>query len=138
MGNARLFYSLRQRNVAIRFETPLHELILENGQVVGAVVLNNGQPQRIRARRGVVLATGGVTRHPTLRKQLFPAAAQPLSLAPMTHTGDGIDRALKANAQLDNGQGQPRSVDALLDPHSQGWLPGRLATHPARTAPNQV
>jgi len=110
MGNAlvaRLFYSLRQRNVAIRFETPLHELILENGQVVGAVVLNNGQPQRIRARRGVVLATGGVTRHPTLRKQLFPAAAQPLSLAPMTHTGDGIDRALKANAQLDNGHDSP-------------------------------
>lgn len=110
MGNAlvaRLFYSLVQRNVAIGFETPLHELILENGQVVGAVVLNNGQPQRIRARRGVVLATGGVARHPTLRKQLFPAAALPLSLAPMTHTGDGIDRALKANAQLDNGHDSP-------------------------------
>lgn len=110
MGNAlvaRLFYSLRQRNVDIRYETPLHELILENGQVVGAVVLHNGQSQRIRARRGVVLATGGVTRHPTLRKQLFPAAAQPLSLAPTTHTGDGIDRALKANAQLDNGHDSP-------------------------------
>mgnify|MGYP006163737511 CR=1 FL=1 len=49
----------------------------------------------------------GVTRHPTLRKQLFPAAAQPLSLAPLTHTGDGIDRALKANAQLDNGHDSP-------------------------------
>lgn len=110
MGNAlvaRLFYSLRQRNVAIRFETPLHELILENGQVQGAVVLHNGQLQRIRARRGVVLATGGVTRHPTLRKQLFPAPAQPLSLAPTTHTGDGIDRALKINAQLDNGHDSP-------------------------------
>ncbi len=110
MGNAlvaRLFYSLRQRNVAIRFETPLHELILENGQVLGAVVQHNGQFQRIRARQGVVLATGGVTRHPTLRKQLFPAAAQPLSLAPLTHTGDGIDRALKVNAQLDNGHDSP-------------------------------
>ena len=110
MGNAliaRLFYSLRQRSVAIRFETPLHELILENGQVLGAVVQHNGQFQRIRARRGVVLATGGVTRHPTLRKQLFPAAAQPLSLAPLTHTGDGIDRALKVNAQLDNGHDSP-------------------------------
>ena len=110
MGNAlvaRLFYSLRQRNVPVRFETPLHELVLEDGKVVGAVVLHNGQPQRIRARRGVVLATGGVTRHPTLRKQLFPAAAHPLSLAPLTHTGDGIDRALQANAQLDNGHDSP-------------------------------
>lgn len=110
MGNAlvaRLFYSLRQRNVTLRFDTPLDQLILENGQVVGAVVLHNGQPMRIRARRGVVLATGGLTRHPTLRRQLFPAAAQPLSLAPVTHTGDGIDRALKVNAHLDNGHDSP-------------------------------
>lgn len=110
MGNAlvaRLFYSLRQRKVALRFETPLHELIVENGYVMGAVVLHNGEAMRIRARRGVVLATGGLTRHPTLRKQLFPSAAQALSLSPLTHTGDGIDRALKANAQLDDGHDSP-------------------------------
>lgn len=110
MGNAlvaRLFYSLRQRKVALRFETPLHELIVENGHVMGAVVLHNGEAMRIRARRGVVLATGGLTRHPTLRKQLFPSAAQALSLSPLTHTGDGIDRALKANAQLDDGHDSP-------------------------------
>lgn len=110
MGNAlvaRLFYSLRQRKVALRFETPLHELIVENGHVMGAVVLHNGEAMRIRARRGVVLATGGLTRHPTLRKQLFPSAAQALSLSPLTHTGDGIDRALKADAQLDDGHDSP-------------------------------
>lgn len=110
MGNAlvaRLFYSLRQRKVALRFETPLHELIVENGHVMGAVVLHNGEAMRIRARRGVVLATGGLTRHPTLRKQLFPSAVQALSLSPLTHTGDGIDRALKADAQLDDGHDSP-------------------------------
>ncbi|MEZ0605419.1 FAD-dependent oxidoreductase [Paraburkholderia sp. IW21] len=111
MGNAlaaRLFYSLRKQKVEVRFETPLIELVIEQGEVTGAVVEQKGTGRRrIRARRGVVLATGGITRHPVLRKQLFPAGAQPLSLSPDTHTGDGVDSALKINAQLDDGHDSP-------------------------------
>jgi 3-oxosteroid 1-dehydrogenase len=111
MGNAlaaRLFYSLRKQKVEIRFETPLVELVIEQGEVSGAVVRQKGAaPKRIRARRGVVLATGGITRHPALRKQLFPAGAQALSLSPDTHTGDGVDSALKVNAQLNDGHDSP-------------------------------
>ncbi|MFP3693407.1 FAD-binding protein, partial [Burkholderia sp. SIMBA_048] len=67
----------------------------------------DGKQRRIGARRGVVLATGGVTRHPALRKQLFPAAAQPLSLSPDTHTGDGVSSALAVDARLENGGDSP-------------------------------
>ncbi|TAL92700.1 MAG: FAD-binding protein [Paraburkholderia sp.] len=111
MGNAlaaRLFYSLRKQNVEVRFETPLIELVIEQGEVTGAVVEQKGAgKKRIRARRGVVLATGGITRHPVLRKQLFPAGAEPLSLSPDTHTGDGVGSALKINAQLNDGHDSP-------------------------------
>jgi succinate dehydrogenase/fumarate reductase flavoprotein subunit len=111
MGNAlaaRLFYSLRKQKVEVRFETPLIELVIEQGEVTGAVVEQKGAGRkRIRARHGVVLATGGITRHPVLRKQLFPAGAQPLSLSPDTHTGDGVGTALKINAQLNDGHDSP-------------------------------
>jgi succinate dehydrogenase/fumarate reductase flavoprotein subunit len=111
MGNAlaaRLFYSLRKRGVAVRFETPLVELVREQGRVTGAVVgSRDGQQRRIGARRGVVLATGGITRHSALRNQLFPAAAQPLSLSPDTHTGDGVSSALAVDARLENGGDSP-------------------------------
>ena len=111
MGNAlaaRLFYSLRKQKVEVRFETPLIELVVEQGEVTGAVVEQKGAGRkRIRARHGVVLATGGITRHPALRKQLFPVGTQSLSLAPDTHTGDGVGSALKINAQLDNGHDSP-------------------------------
>jgi succinate dehydrogenase/fumarate reductase flavoprotein subunit len=111
MGNAlaaRLFYSLRKRGVDVRFEAPLVELVRENGRVTGALIgSKNGATRRIGARLGVVLATGGVTRHPALRKQLFPAAAQPLSLSPDTHTGDGVGSALKIDARLENGGDSP-------------------------------
>ncbi|MBN6732431.1 FAD-binding protein [Burkholderia multivorans] len=111
MGNAlaaRLYYSLLKRRVDVRFDTPLLELVRENGRVVGAIVATpDGGRRRIGARRGVVLATGGITRHPALRRQLFPAAAQPLSLSPDTHTGDGVDRAQRVGARVEDGGDSP-------------------------------
>ncbi|MFX1766852.1 FAD-dependent oxidoreductase [Paraburkholderia sp. A1RI-2L] len=111
MGNAlvaRLYYSLRNRGVEVRFDTPLVELVRENARVTGAVVATpGGGRRRIGARRGVVLATGGITHHPRLRNQLFPAGARGLSLAPETHTGDGVDRAQQLGANVENGGDSP-------------------------------
>lgn len=111
MGNAlaaRLYYSLCKRGVEVRFDTPLVELVRESGRVTGAIVTTpDGRRRRICARRGVVLATGGITRHPTLRKQLFPAGAHALSLAPLTHTGDGVDRARRVGARVEDGGDSP-------------------------------
>ncbi|MDR3099479.1 MAG: FAD-binding protein [Paraburkholderia sp.] len=111
MGNAlaaRLYYSLRKRNVEVRFDTPLVELVREGERVTGAVVATpGGARRRIGARRGAVLATGGITRHPALRNQLFPAGARELSLAPQTHTGDGVDRARQVGARVEDGGDSP-------------------------------
>ncbi|WP_174906453.1 FAD-binding protein [Burkholderia diffusa] len=111
MGNAlaaRLYYSLLKRQVEIRFDTPLLELVRDDGRVTGAIVTTpDGGRRRIGARLGVVLATGGITRHPSLRQQFFPAAARPLSLSPATHTGDGVDRAQRVDARVENGGDSP-------------------------------
>ncbi|CAM5185608.1 3-oxosteroid 1-dehydrogenase [Castellaniella defragrans] len=106
MGNAlvaRLYYSLLSHHVEVRFETPLVELVREQGRVTGAVVgTPDGRRRRIGARRGVVLATGGITRHPTLRNQLFPEGARGLSLSPETHTGDGVSQGQSVGAHIES------------------------------------
>lgn len=111
MGNAlvaRLYYSLLKSKVEIQFETPLVELVQEHGRVVGAVVATpDGGHRRIGARRGVVLATGGITRHPKLRNELFPEGARGLSLSPETHTGDGVDRAQRVGAKIESSGDSP-------------------------------
>ncbi|MCO7635771.1 FAD-binding protein [Pseudomonas sp. S 311-6] len=110
MGNAlvaRLFYSLRQRKVPVLFESPLRELLLEQGKIVGAVVDTPLGQKRIRARRGVVLATGGVAWNEALRKQYFPPEVSLESQAPETNTGDGIVRAMQAGAAFDDGHDSP-------------------------------
>jgi succinate dehydrogenase/fumarate reductase flavoprotein subunit len=110
MGNAlvgRLLYSLRKQRVPILFETALAELIREDGRVVGAMLDGKDGRRIVRARRGVVLATGGVTWNKELRAKLFPEPARPRSLAPETNTGDGIAAALRAGAALDDGHDSP-------------------------------
>lgn len=125
MGNAlagRLLYSLRREKVPILFDTALAELVRDgDGGVVGALVDGpaagsavgsaNGPGARsadawsgrraIRARRGVVLATGGLAWNKALRESLFPETARPRSLAPEGNTGDGIAAALRGGAGLD-------------------------------------
>jgi hypothetical protein len=79
MGNAlvaRLFSSLRARSVPIVFGAGLIDLVIEDGCVAGAVLATGQGPRTVRARRGVVLATGGIGWNAALRRRLFPAQAQ--------------------------------------------------------------
>ncbi len=107
MGNAlvaRLLLSLREKNVPIWFDAGLTDLIREEGRVIGAVVGG----KRVRARRGVVLATGGIGWSKSLRAKLFPAQVGALSQSPEGNTGDGITLAVeRVGAALDAGGDSP-------------------------------
>jgi succinate dehydrogenase/fumarate reductase flavoprotein subunit len=126
MGNAlvaRLLTSLRQHRVPIRFETRITELLTEDGRVIGAIVTDRNGRRAIRAQKGVVLATGGISWNAELRTRLFPKAAQQFSLAPVSNTGDGISTALQAGAGLDESMRSP----AL-------WMPSSVLRRPDGTA----
>lgn len=107
MGNAlvaRLFYSLRQRQVPVWFNSPLADFIREGDRVIGAVVTTPEGPRRILARKGVVLATGGIGSNAALRARFFPDQIAKLSQAAPGNTGDGITLAeSRLGAAVDNG-----------------------------------
>ena len=103
MGNAlvgRLYHSLRARGVPVLFEAPAVGLVGGNGGVRGAVIEENGRRRRIRARRGVVLATGGLARNARLRERFLPETSRRRSMAAAECTGDGIDMAVAAGGSL--------------------------------------
>lgn len=104
LGNAlvaRLYYSLRQVGVTIRFRTALRELVRHDGVVTGAIVDADGTSLSLRAKIGVVLATGGVGHHPALRATLSPNNLPFPSLAFERNRGDGIMAAQQIGAKLD-------------------------------------
>ncbi|MBZ5736275.1 3-oxosteroid 1-dehydrogenase [Nocardioides sp. TRM66260-LWL] len=75
MGNA-IAISLRKglmdAGVPVHYESPLADLLVEDGRVVGVVVERDGVRHEVRARRGVVLGSGGFERNLALREQYQP------------------------------------------------------------------
>lgn len=105
MGNAiaiGLRKGLIDANVPVHYDTELTELVIEDGRVVGVRVRYDGQDRVIRARRGVILGSGGFERNLEMREKYQP---QPTSVEWTTgsqfNTGGGILAGIAAGAQTD-------------------------------------
>ena len=93
LGNAlaaRLFRSLLDRGVTVLTGTPARRLVMDAGRVVGVIVMHEGRELAIRARRGVVLATGGFPNDPERRRAFLPEGIGLWSMAPEGNSGDGL------------------------------------------------
>ncbi|MEQ8394386.1 FAD-dependent oxidoreductase [Thalassobaculum sp.] len=109
MGNAlagRLLHALLQRSVPIQTNTDVTELLRVDGRIDGVTVATSEGPQRLRARHGVVLATGGFSRRPELRRTLLPEPVAEHSPLVPTVTGDGVSYGIGAGGHLGEGHAQ--------------------------------
>jgi len=110
MGNAlvaRFLFSLRQKGVPIWLNCGLIELIGDHSKVDGAMVEINGKRIRIRARRGVMLATGGFAASEALRKEWFASLPVKHTMGFAGNSGDGISAARSAGAATGGTDGSP-------------------------------
>ncbi len=80
--------------------TGVAEITRAGGRVTGAVLERDGARHRVRARAGVVLATGGFSRDPGLRARLLPAALDVELAVVESATGDGLRLAEAAGGHL--------------------------------------
>lgn len=109
MGNAlvaQLYYSLKSSDVPIVFGAAFKELIVEDGRVAGALLVTEAGSIRVGARKGVVVATGGVAHNPRLRAVFMPDPTPDRSMAAQDNSGEGIEAAESAGARLDAGRHQ--------------------------------
>jgi hypothetical protein len=105
LGNAlvaRMLFSLRSKGVEITVAAPLQSLVRDGEAVTGAVVSVQGQVQRVRARRGVVLATGGFAASPALRSRYMQGLPVEHALCFSGDTGDALTAALAIGAAVDD------------------------------------
>ncbi|MER5386660.1 3-oxosteroid 1-dehydrogenase [Streptomyces sp. NPDC002688] len=88
--------------VPVWLNTPLSDLFVESGAVTGAVVTQNGASGLVRARRGVIVGSGGFEHNASMRAQY---QRQPIGTAwtvgAKENTGDGILAGRCAGAALD-------------------------------------
>ncbi|WP_233213276.1 FAD-binding protein [Mycobacterium sp. ITM-2016-00316] len=88
---ARMRLALQEHDIPLWLSSPMTELITDvDGRVVGAVVERDGNPLRIGARGGVVLATGGFDHDMQWRRRYLPLLEKDWSFGNPAATGDGI------------------------------------------------
>jgi 3-oxosteroid 1-dehydrogenase len=85
--------------VDLRMSSPVQELLTEQGAVVGVRAVVEGKSLRIRAKRGVLLNTGGFSHNEQMRKTYLPQPTNAeWTCANPGDTGDGIEMALALGA----------------------------------------
>ncbi|MHB9848417.1 3-oxosteroid 1-dehydrogenase [Streptomyces krungchingensis] len=93
---------LLSAQVPVWLNSPLTDLYTEDGTVVGAVVTRNGTPGLVRARRGVIVGSGGFEHNAAMRARY---QQQPIgtewTVGAKENTGDGIRAGERAGAALD-------------------------------------
>jgi 3-oxosteroid 1-dehydrogenase len=98
---AKLRRSLMDRNIPLWLDSPMRELLVEDGRITGALVEHQGQLLKIGARKGVLLGTGGFAQNAELRRQYQQApTGSDWSASSPGATGDGIQMGQRAGAAL--------------------------------------
>jgi succinate dehydrogenase/fumarate reductase flavoprotein subunit len=106
MGNGLLWEALTgsvsARGVEVLLDTPAERLVQDqsSGAVVGVIARQAGQIVRVRARQGVVLATGGFENNPEMVRDYLGIPGTAAVWGSPGNTGDGIKMALKVGADL--------------------------------------
>jgi succinate dehydrogenase/fumarate reductase flavoprotein subunit len=130
MGNAlvgRLFYSLKKRNVPVLFGTAIIDLIGDRNRVTGARLNAGGIDIVVKARKGVVLATGGYAHNRKFREIFMPQPTPEHSLSFAGNGGDGVAIGENIGAEITperctSGLWAPASIVKRVD-GSEGLYP---------------
>ncbi len=132
-GNAlvgALLVSAFERGVEVLTNVPAIGLIESKKRIVGASIRADNGINRIEAKRGVVLATGGFPHDSALRAQLFPAGATNATVwgvMPFGNSGDGIRLGRAVGGQFNT---NVVSSVALTPVMRLNDAEGQLATYP--------
>jgi 3-oxosteroid 1-dehydrogenase len=84
-------------SVPVWLDTPLTGLEVRDGRVTGVRATRGGEPALIRARRGVLVASGGFERNEEMRRR-YQRAGSEWTTGAAGNTGDGIRAGLELGA----------------------------------------
>ncbi len=99
---AQLRLALKDRDLPIWLNTSFKELIIENNEVIGAIVMKDQKPFKIKANSGVLLAAGGFAQNLAMRQKYQQAPiTTDWTNAHKGNTGDAINEGIKLGAKID-------------------------------------
>jgi 3-oxosteroid 1-dehydrogenase len=95
-----MMYILQSKyQTPVWLNSPLKEVIMENGRAVGVVVERDGQEIRVKANKGILLGAGGFPHNAEMRQKYQGVGADWTSASP-GNTGDAIEAGEKVGGAL--------------------------------------
>jgi succinate dehydrogenase/fumarate reductase flavoprotein subunit len=134
-----LFLAVIDRNIPVEFETRARRLVKDGDRVIGVIAEDaNGRTTHVRARRGVVIATGGFEWNETLVKNFLRGPLTgPVSVP--ENEGDGLLMAIEAGAQIANMQNAYWMQSTLeFKPQHRAAKPNYLLGSDERARPGAI
>jgi len=96
----RMLQAALKAGVEIRTDSPVEELIVEDGAVKGVRTVKDGKPWRVGARLGVLVNAGGFARNQQMRDQYQPGTQAAWSNVPEGDTGEMIQEMMRLGAAV--------------------------------------
>jgi 3-oxosteroid 1-dehydrogenase len=114
----RMLHAALQSGADVRTGSPVEELIVEDGRVVGVIVRKDGVSRRFGAKLGVLVNAGGFARNQMMRDQYQPGTSADRTSVVEGDTGEMIQQMIRQGAavgQMDGFIGYPVSVPPGLE-----------------------
>ena len=90
-----------KKKIDVRYKHRAKKLIVDGSRVIGVTAESGSKTLNFRARKAVILATGGFSQNLEIVKEFGPHFADLPSTAPPTHQGDGLKMAMAIGAGTD-------------------------------------
>jgi len=96
----RMLQASLKAGAEIRTDSPVNELIVENGAIRGVVTVKNGKPYRVGARKGVLINAGGFSHNQKMRDQYQPGTSTQWTQTAEGDTGEMILEMMRHGAAI--------------------------------------
>lgn len=102
-----MLFSLRKTSVKLWTNTTVQEILIKDGRVAGAIVEQGARQLGLRARQGVILATGGFPHNPEMVRRYSPDHPHRFAFGFERNRGDGIRVGTLAGGVVDTDLSSP-------------------------------
>ena len=96
----RMLQAALRTGIEIRTQSPVSELIVENGAVKGVVAIKDGRPWRVGSRLGVLVNAGGFAHNQRMRDRYQPGTSVKWTMAAPGDTGEIIEEMVRCGAAI--------------------------------------
>ncbi|MDB5968636.1 MAG: FAD-dependent oxidoreductase [Hydrocarboniphaga sp.] len=97
---AQMLHAALKAGTEIRLNSPVKQILVEDGRVTGVLTQKDGTDWQIGSRLGVLINAGGFAQNQRMRDQFVPGTSTAWSLVPDTDTGEMIEEGLRIGAAV--------------------------------------